>query len=59
MKKVRVVVAIVLGSLAALLYLGKENRKPHDRKDLNKEISRWEGEGGNIPDHVKPETNLQ
>jgi hypothetical protein len=52
------VAAIVLGSLAALLYLGRENRKPDD-KDLNKEISRWEGEGGNIPDHVKPETNLQ
>jgi hypothetical protein len=58
MKKVRVVVAIVLGSLAALLYLGRENRKPCD-KDLNKEISRWEGEGGNIPDYVNPERDLQ
>jgi hypothetical protein len=43
------VAAIVLGSLAALLYLGRENRKPPDRKDLNKEISRWEGEGGKYP----------
>jgi hypothetical protein len=42
---------IVVSSFGAFFYL-KAKRKPprQDEKNLKKEIRRWEGEGGSIPD---------
>jgi hypothetical protein len=52
MNKARVFLGIiVVSSFGAFFYL-KAKRKPprQDEKNLKKEIRRWEGEGGSIPD---------
>ena len=59
MHKVRLFVLLALASLAALLYSRREDRKPRDKKDLNREINRWEGEGGYIPDRVNLQMDLR
>jgi hypothetical protein len=42
---------IVVGSCGAFFYLNaKKKRQRQDEKNLKKEIRRWEGEGGSIPD---------